>query len=90
VLVFQVLFFGLIVVLFIALILTRRRGLGRPSMMFPVNTDNDDPARRTPWFTSGGGSDFTGSGDSGSSSGGDGGSFGDGGGFSGGGSSDTI
>jgi uncharacterized protein len=87
-LVFQVLFFALIGVLLIALVLTRWRRPARPSMMFPVNSgDDDEPTRRTPWFTASSGSDSS---DSGSSSSSDGGSFGDGGGFSGGGSSDTI
>jgi uncharacterized protein len=81
-----------IIALLILMIRSRRRGSPRPSMMFPMSNpqDPDEPVRRTPWFTSSSGSDFTGSSDSGSSSSSDGGSFGGGGGFSGGGSSDTI
>lgn len=84
-----ILFLGVLVVLFVLLALSRRRGLASPTMIFPVrDPDDDDPQRRNQWFSSSGGSDSSSS-DSGSSSS-DGGSFGDGGGFSGGGSSDTI
>lgn len=81
--------------LFVAMMLTRRRGMASRGMYVPyvppprVN-DDDEVRRQNTWFSSGGGSSG-GSFDSGSSSSSsDGGSFGGGGGFSGGGSSDTI
>ena len=91
--------FLVLVGLFVAMMLTRRRGVAPPGTYlprrrayFPLPGSNDDDAvrRQNTWFSSGGG--FSGSSfDSGSSSSSsDGGSFGGGGGFSGGGSSDTI
>jgi uncharacterized protein len=80
--------------LFVALMLTRRRGPATRGIYIPTprSVNDDDGLRRNTWFSSSSpfdGGSLGGGGDTSSSSS-DGGSFGGGGGFSGGGSSDTI